>query len=384
MITHSDYACDNRVTRYAETLAQRGDSVDVLALRGSEMTPREARVRNVRVSSIQNRFDKTKKSKSAFIFPLLRFLVVSSWHVMRRHRSQPYDLLHIHNMPDFMVFAAWYPKLTGTRVILDIHDLLPEFFASKFSTSADSWIVGALRRVEKVSAAFADHVIIANDLFLKTYVSRSAAAEKCSVFLNNVDTSIFKPHTFCRAHNGKPVILFPGGLEWHQGVDIAIHAFSKIQEKLPDSEFHIYGDGAMKPKLVSLVKELGMSGSVRFFKPVGVREIARLMSEADLGVVPKRNDGFGNEAYSTKIMEFMAAGVPVVVSKTKVDSFYFNDSIVRFFESGNVGNMTEAMLDVLSNTDLRGHLVRQASEYVASNCWHCRKKDYLDLVDSLI
>ena len=38
MITHSFYESDNRVIRYAETLAQRGDSVEVFALRRSPET----------------------------------------------------------------------------------------------------------------------------------------------------------------------------------------------------------------------------------------------------------------------------------------------------------------------------------------------------------
>jgi glycosyltransferase involved in cell wall biosynthesis len=43
------------------------------------------------------------------------------------------------------------------------------------------------------------------------------------------------------------------------------------------------------------------------------------MENADLGVVPKRNDPFGDEAFSTKILEFMAMGVPVIVSETRID-----------------------------------------------------------------
>ena len=66
-----------------------------------------------------------------------------------------------------------------------------------------------------------------------------------------------------------------------------------------------------------------------------MRKIAEVVANADLGVVPKRADSFGNEAFSTKIMEYMAEGVPAIVSKTRVDQSYFNDSIVRFFDSGN-------------------------------------------------
>ena len=89
-------------------------------------------------------------------------------------------------------------------------------------------------------------------------------------------------------------------------------------------------------------------------------QIARVMAEADLGVVPKRADSFGNEAYSTKIMEFMSLGVPVVVSSTQVDRYYFDKSVVRFFESGNDEELAQAMYEVLTNSQLRESMIRNA------------------------
>jgi len=107
------------------------------------------------------------------------------------------------------------------------------------------------------------------------------------------------------------------------------------------------------------------------------------MANADVGVVPKRADSFGNEAYSTKIMEFMAVGIPVIVSGTKVDRYYFNDSIVRFFEPGNPDALAREMMAVLRNDELRRHITAQAFSYAATHCWENRKGDYLRLVDSL-
>ena len=382
MITHSFYENDNRVTRYAEALAQRGDEVDVVALRRSPELPEQELMSGVQVHRLQTRAGKNEQTKLDFLWPLLRFLTTSSLWLRKSHRQKPYDLIHVHNIPDFMVFAAWYPKLKGAQVLLDIHDIVPEFYGSKFGIPNGSFTVRSLKTVERFSARFADHVILANHLWLEKYAARSAPAGKCSVFINNVDSDIFQYRPRTRK-DGRQIIIFPGGLQWHQGIDIAIHAFKKISNQVPNAEFHIYGDGNMKPKLIELVDELGLKDRVRFFEPLRIRQIAEVMADADLGVVPKRADSFGNEAYSTKIMEFMSVGVPVVISSTKIDRFYFNDSVVKFFESGNVDALASGMLELLNNAPLREAMVKRANEYVTQNSWEVRKSDYLALVDSI-
>jgi len=300
------------------------------------------------------------------------------------HVRNRYDVIHIHNMPDFLVFAAWYPKMTGAKLILDIHDIVPELFANKFRSGFNSVYVKLLKIVERLSAGFADHVIVSNDLWLKTLVARSVPEAKCSVLINHVDTEMFTLHEKTR-NDDKFVILFPGSLQWHQGVDIAIEAFARVKQKVPNAEFHIYcgSGGVMRGELQQLTKELGLEESVKFIKAVPLDQIAQVMANADLGVVPKRADSFGNEAYSTKIMEFMSQGVPVVASRTKIDAFYFKEGIVHFFQSGDSGSMAEAILDVVNSSELRQSLAKSGYEYVKRHGWDQKKKEYLDLIDSL-
>jgi glycosyltransferase involved in cell wall biosynthesis len=152
---------------------------------------------------------------------------------------------------------------------------------------------------------------------------------------------------------------------------------------MPHAEFHIYGEGSMKNELVSLADELGLGGKVLFFNPLPVREIAEVMANADIGVVPKRADSFGNEAYSTKIMEFLSLGVPMVVSSTKIDRYYFHHSVVRFFESGNHAALADAALEVLRDDELRERMITNGLAYAEANSWNRRKVHYLRLVDSL-
>jgi len=383
MVAYTGYEADNRVRRYAETLAKRGDLVDVIALSGNICGEPQKTINGVTVYRVQHR-EHNERSKWTYAWRLLRFLRRSSGALTKLHKQNRYDVIHVHNMPDFLVFAAWYPKLTGAKLILDIHDVVPELFANKFRTKFKSAFVELLKVVEKLSASFVDHVIVSNHLWYKTIIARSLPAAKCSVVINHVDPEMFSRHTRTRM-DGKFIVLFPGSLQWHQGLDIAIEAFFQFKTSVPNAEFHIYcgAGGDRQDELKQLVKKLGLEDSVKFNNGVSLDQMAQVIANADLGVVPKRADSFGNEAYSTKIMEFMSQGVPVVISRTKIDSLYFEEGIVHFFRSGDSQAMADAMLDVIRDKELRQSLVARGYDYVEHNGWGRKKKEYLDLIDSL-
>jgi len=381
MLTYSDYESDNRVRRYAETLARRGDKVDVIALAGGSAPQGVEAINGVTAYRFQGR-NRDEKHKWTYLWRLLRFFSLSSVLLTRNHGRVRYDLIHIHNVPDFLVFAAWYPKWTAAKLILDIHDIVPELFANKFGASSSALYVWLLKKIEKISAAFVDHVIVSNDLWRQRLVSRSVAEDKCTVFLNHVDPAIFYRHPRTRLDE-RIVVLFPGSFQWHQGLDIAIEAFARVRQKISNAEFHLYGGGNLEADLVRLVERLGLNGSVRFCGSVKLDMIAGIIANADLGVVPKRADSFGNEAYSTKIMEFMSQGLPVVAARTKIDSFYFDDTEVRFFTPGDSHAMADAMMEVIERADLRETLVSAGYRYVERYGWDVREKDYLTLVDTL-
>ena len=215
---------------------------------------------------VQGRYDKDQKNQADYFLPLLRFWAVATVRLTWRHFRHRYDLIHVHNMPDFLVFAAWFPKLTGAKIILDVHDIMPEFYASKFHKPEDSFGIRILKWLEHISARFADHVIISNHLWLKPFISRSAPEQKCSVFINYVNQGLFYRRSY--AGNGdKRIIMFPGGLQWHQGLDIAIRAMPAVLKKIPATEFHIHGDGNMKNELLALTRDLGLTDKVRFLIP---------------------------------------------------------------------------------------------------------------------
>jgi glycosyltransferase involved in cell wall biosynthesis len=383
MLAYTFYESDGRVMRYAETLAQQGASVDAIVLR-KEGQSRSESMAGVRVLRIQQRL-RNESGKADYLWRILKFFVKSMFEVTRHHFEQPYDVIHVHSVPDFEVFAAWLPKLWGARIILDIHDIVPEFYAAKFKVESDSIVFKALTLLERLSARFADRVIVANDLWLSKLISRSVRSKDCTVFLNYPDTLIFRSDLRTRSLDERRfVMMYPGSLNAHQGLDLAVRAFSTITSQAPEAELHIYGDGPAKNELRRLVDELGLADRVLLRPPLPLRQIAGVMADADLGVVPKRNDGFGAEAFSTKILEFMALGTPLLVAATRVDTYYFDASLLRFFEPGNSIDLAAKMLQAYNDRAESRRLAANALAHAQRVSWANKRSEYLGMLDSLV
>lgn len=381
MLAYTFYETDGRVMRYAEALRQEGADVEAIVLRRNNQAEEEV-INGVKVLRIQGRV-KNETGKFSYLARILMFFFRSMIEITRRHLKEPYDVIHVHSVPDFEVFATLVPKLLGAKVILDIHDIVPEFYAAKFKVGKDSLAFSALKFIEKISAAFADHVIIANDLWLEKLTTRSVSKDKCSAFINYPDISIFNPTLNIGKTDGKFIIIYPGTLNWHQGLDIAVSAFAIVKDKAPNIELHIYGEGSAKAELQKQIADQQLSDKVFLNSPLPLRDIAVVMANADLGIVPKRNDSFGGEAFSTKILEFMALGTPVVVADTRVDRYYFNESLLRFFKASDVDDLARAMLDAYHNQGLSNQLATQALTFATQHSWEAKKSDYLTLIEQL-
>src|SRR5580704_5997062 len=358
MLGYTFYELDSRVRQYARALVERGDEVDFIGLRKESQTAQDI-VEGVQIFRIQGR-EYGEKGRISYLFKLLRFLAGSSLLLSRKHFRKHYDLIHIHSVPDFLVFAAWLPRLTGAKVVLDIHDVVPEFYATKFNAPPGSRMFQSLLLLEKLCAAFANHVIIANDVWRDKLMSRAL-----------------------RRTNSKFTILYPGSLNHHQGVDVAVQAFALIKNSIPEAEFHIYGEGAEFENIGRLIRELGLEKDV-FLQPyVAHEEILRIMENADLGVDPKRTDGFANEAFGGKIFEFMALGVPVVVSSTRTNKHYFTESVVRFCRGGDAQDLAQSILALHQDQEATDRMVQEATAFIRRYQWEAQSSIYLNLVDAL-
>src|ERR1700687_5679773 len=129
MIVHSTYPADPRVRRESEALLSNGWHVDVICLRGEG----EKSIENCGGATAYRFQIKRHRSSglAAYLLEYLLFFIAASFWVTLLHLRRGYRVVQVHNMPDFLVFTTLIPRLLGARVVLDMHDLVPELYAVK-------------------------------------------------------------------------------------------------------------------------------------------------------------------------------------------------------------------------------------------------------------
>ncbi|RQW03787.1 glycosyltransferase, partial [candidate division KSB1 bacterium] len=319
VLAHTIYHCDPRVRRETECLAEIGAVIDVFCLREKDEKRFEVSG-NIRI----HRLFKFRKPKSAvtYFLHVIFFSIISFFYISFYQLKNRFDFVHVHSIPDFLVFAALVPKLFGATIVFDMHENMPELYMRKFDAAENSFIIRLIAYVEKLATMLADHVIVATPFIAEKIVQRSCSKDKITTIINLPDTKHFMNHSLpALERNGKFRLIYPGTLSELHGIDIAIRAIKLIKDQsdIP-VEFHIYGTGSEKENLISLTQTLHLEDSVKFCREVSIEKLVQILRSMDVGVVPKRKGVFSDEAISTKLFEFAAVGLPTIVSRTRGDS----------------------------------------------------------------
>ena len=124
MVAYALYDIDRRIQNYAEALIEAGHSVDVLSIGEAGRPNKPYYSKGVHVRPIATR-NYNESGIIGYLVPILKFFFKAFTLLSLRSLKHTYRVIHVHNVPDFLVFTCLVPRLLGTRLILDIHDILP-------------------------------------------------------------------------------------------------------------------------------------------------------------------------------------------------------------------------------------------------------------------
>jgi glycosyltransferase involved in cell wall biosynthesis len=384
MAAYTNYRRDPRVRREAEALVAAGHRVVFLARRQAREHYRET-IAGVDVIKVRGLTGKCT-SIAEYVFDYTTFAAQVCLHLFARPRR--YQLIHINNMPDFLVFAAWLPRMLGRPVIHDVHDLMPELYAEEFASGDRHWGVRVLKAQERWAGRFATAVLTVEARMKDILSSRGIDENKIHVLMNLPDERIFspRPSSAPKAADAPFVMVYHGTLARRLGLDVAIEALARVRPTIPRVELRIIGAGEERDRLIQLSRTFGLEDAVTFSDGyVPLERIPALIGDADLGLIPLRISSGTDVMLPTKLLEYVSVGIPCIVPRTATITRYFDADMVEFFEAENVDSLAGAMLRLFQDPARCARLSHEATERFGKlYSWRVHKEVYTDLVARLL
>ena len=376
VLRQGNFELDPRVQREVHALIDAGHEVDVIALRqrGQPYLERDGRLTVRRVPAPRQRGGAIAYLAEYGLFFLAAFALLTALHIRRR-----YKLVQVHTLPDPLVFAAIVPKLTGARVVLDLHECMPEFFATKFGTGLDHPTVRAVAAGEQAAIRFADFAITCTEQMREAFVARGANPDKVGVVHNGAEEDVFDPdrHPPRARDNGSFTLICHGSVEERYGLDTAIQAVASLADEIPELKLKIYGKGSQLPELRELANQLDVRDRVEFNGNwIPLEELVEAIAAADAGVVAMKRDVFRDLVHCNKMYDLVAMRRPVITSRTRSVEAYFSDDAFLWFTAEDHEDLARAIRRLYAEPELGDKLVEQAAEEVEPYRWPRQREVY--------
>ncbi len=381
------YPSDTRIRRSAEAMASAGMVVDLLCLQQMPDEPRREVINGVRV--FRSSLKKRRSGRLAYLYQYLVFLCLAFAWLARRGFPWRHDVVHVHNMPDFLVFSTALAKVLGSRVILDLHDPTPEVFITIYGLSPGHWLVSALQRVERWSVRFADLVLTPNLAFQSLFVARGCPTEKIGIVMNTPSERWFpltEPVVRAGGVERPFTLMYHGTLVERHGLHDAVRALAPLRDQIPNLRFHIYGEPTeyLRQVVLPLVEQLGVSDLVKTFGEQPQEVIARAVAGCDLGLVPNLRTIFTEINLPTRIFEYLALGKPVITPRTRGVADYFGPEDLFHFEAGDAQSLAARIAWVAGHPVETDAVVRRGQAIYRRHLWRDEEHRFLEGIRGLV
>lgn len=384
MVAYTHYPGDTRIRREAEALVERGDTVDILCLKDENESNQDVYhgVGLIRIPVGRYRGSDAKMYLASY----LRFFLTASIKLVELQLKNSYQVIQVHTMPDFMVFVAILPRLSGAKVLLDVHDLMPELYQSKFGYTDRHPVIRFLTWIERLSIGFAHRAIAVHKPHLEALCRHGNPPEKFTLLLNLPDMKIFGREVNVQSRS-KPryELIYHGTVSKRHGLEIAVRAVAALEGKIEGLKLSIFGDGDDISRLMDLVKEMALQDVVQINRGmVPLDDMVCKIKSADIGVVPILYDDFTKYMLPVKLLEYVGLEMPVICSRTETIEAYFDDSMIQFSPPGSVTELAKNILLLYQNPDRRRELSANVNKFNMEYNWEKQKRSYYQLIDTLL
>jgi glycosyltransferase involved in cell wall biosynthesis len=383
VLHHKIYPIDSvRARREIEALLASGYEVDLICCHQTGQRYREVQG-NLRIFRMP--VDHKRKGKFHYLVEYATFFVFALLTLSWLQVFRQYRLVQVENIPDVLVFAALLPRLQGARVLLDIQDPMPETFRYKYGLSNDNRWIKLICWVERVSVNFADYVLTVHEPLKHTLIQRGCPPDRISVIMNLPDDRFHAAADVVWPRSLPPnlTIIYAGTLEARNGVQTAVRGFALLLRNIPGLRLRVVGNGEYVNDLKQLANSLGIGSAVSMEPAVPLEEIPALLGQSDVGI--SLQEGlFGELAFPMKVPEYMAMGLPAIVSATSVTRTYFTEDTVAFITPGDEVAFACQVRRLCLEPDYGRRFIANGRRFLERWNWATEKQRYLEIVSHLL
>jgi glycosyltransferase involved in cell wall biosynthesis len=383
VVVHAVVPGDPRIRRQGDALLEAGYEVDVICLRQEGRPTRETdgRLRIVRLP-----VDRAFVSFAGHLAEYVAFTAMAAWRLALDHRVRRYDLVQVATVPDFLSFAALPEKLAGVPLLLDLHEDMPEFFRDRFGHPLLRPLMPVADATARASAAIADELITVHEPLRRLSIQRGIDPGRISVVMNGADGRLFDPARHPRRGfmaDGTLRLMHHSNLQRIYGIDAAIEGLARVRPDI-DWRLDIYGDGPWRREIEAAIDRTDTAARVTLHGRIPMDDLPRVLSTADIGLVPSLPEPYLEYSLSTKLLEYAAMGVPTIATDLATFRHHFTDAALRFVPGGDPDALARAVEELVDDAPGTAAMGDEARRQAAAYDWEIQKAGYLSVVDRLI
>lgn len=389
VLLYSIYPLDPRPRRAAEAMVRAGMEVNVLCLKSTKSEPSLEIINGVRVRRTPLRHSREGILQYMLLYSL--FFALALGYVLKSLFGRKVDLVHVHNMPDFLIFAAQPARLRGARLVLDLHDPTPELYRTKYGLTEEHWMIRVLKIIEKASIRVADQVITVNLACRRIFGNRSCLEEKVGVVMNTPEERFFggvvRPPCAVerRAKGGTFIVMCHGSIFERHGIDLGVRAVKQSCRSIPNIELRLYGPRTpFLDTVLAVAREEGIESQVKFLGAKLADEMVAEIDQADLGIIPNRRSIFTELNTPTRIFEYLSRGVAVISPRALGIQDYYGEDEMIYFELGDAEGLARQIEWVYQHPAQVDEIVRRGQVIYRAHQWSRERDRLLDLVERLL
>ncbi len=262
-----------------------------------------------------------------------------------------------HRVPHASISAAKKQKIP---VIVKIDD--PIYAKTKGLKSLQ-------RSLEKISNGKAlrnaDKILVVNESIKQLVIKKYNINEKnIAIISNGINTKLFKNkinHEFL-------TIIFSGVMYYHRGVDVLLESLSKIVKKFPNTKTILLGNGPELENLKKITNEKNLSKFVDFKGWVNREHIPNYLANSDVGIGPLNLTEVTANALPIKVLEYMAASLPIIAKIGTLPESILIDKKNGFFIKDSA-DLAEKLDNLFSNSELQKKMGEESCQMVKNFDW---------------